>query len=123
MAPIGPAAHIIELQPPIWQQATEHFVDPRLGSAHYREGCYRFADGSQIDKVGPHAGFSPAGRWFVARLNRGRGLALWDRERDRRVILRGWQLCGWHLEQPWFSRREGDMPLTLRSVLGEDEPD
>jgi hypothetical protein len=123
MAPIGPVAHIIELQPPTWQPAAEHFVDPRLGSANYRDGCYRFADGREIGKAGPHAGFSPAGRWFVARLERDRGLLLWDRERDQRIVLRGWQLCGWHAEQPWLSRREGDMPLALRAVLSEDDPD
>ncbi len=123
MAPIGPEGRIIELQPPIWQQATGHIIDPRLGSAIYRDGCYRFADGSDVGKVGPHAAFSPTGRWFVARLRRDRGLLLWDRERDQRLILRGWQLCGWHAEQPWLNRREDDMPLTLHSVLGEDDPD
>lgn len=123
IAPIGPAGRIIELQPPIWQQVTGHFIDPRLGSANYRDGRYRFADGNEIGKVGPHATFSPTGRWFVARLGRDRGLLLWDRERDQRIVLRGWQLCGWHSEQPWLNRREDDMPLTLQSVLGEDDPD
>jgi len=120
MAPIGPPAEIIELQPPVWQLATDDLVDPRVGSADYREDGYRFADGTSIDHVGPQAGFSPQGRWFVARMNKDQGIVLWDRERNRLHRLRGWQLCGWHREQPWLVRRDGDMPLALPAVQGHD---
>jgi hypothetical protein len=76
-----------------------------------------------IDDVGAQAAFSPAGRWFAARMEHDRGVLLWDRERDRQHRLRNWQLCGWYREQPWLSRREGDMPLALPAVLGHDDDD
>ena len=123
-APIGPPAEIIELQPPAWQPASGEFPDPQGGTVDCRaEGC-RFAEGERIEAPGT-AGFaqicfSPQGRWFVACTPDQRVLALWDRQRDRRHRLRGWQLCGWYREQPWLSRREGDMPLALGAVLGGD---
>jgi hypothetical protein len=123
MAPIGPAAEIIELQPPAWQSADEGLIDPSAHRVEYRGGGFLFADGSTIDGVGTHVAFSPAGRWFAARMPNGRGVVLWDRERHHRHRLRGWQLCGWYREQPWLSRREGDMPLALPAVLGRDDED
>ncbi|MEO8811060.1 MAG: hypothetical protein ABI386_12525 [Rhodanobacter sp.] len=109
-APIGPPAEIIELQPPLWQRADEVLVDPLGAGVHYRNGCYVLADGSTMDGAGPHAAFSPAGHWLVARLDHDGGVVLCDRQRRRQHRLRGWQLCGWHGEQPWLSRAEGDMP-------------
>jgi hypothetical protein len=123
MAPIGPAAEIIELQLPAWQSADQKLVDPLAHRVEYRGGGFLFADGDRIDGVGPQAAFSPAGRWFAAQMANGRGIVLWDRERQRRHRLRGWQLCGWYREQPWLSRREGDMPLALPAVLGRDDED
>ncbi len=123
MAPIGPVAEIIELQLPIWQSADDGLTDPLAHRVDYRDGSFLFADGSGVDRVGPHAAFSPAGRWFVARMSNDRGIVLWDRERQRRHRLRGWQLCGWYREQPWLNRREGDMPLALPAVLGQDDED
>jgi prepilin-type processing-associated H-X9-DG protein len=123
LAPIGPAAEIIELQLPAWQSADDGLIDPLADRVEYRGGNFLFADGSGIDGVGPHAAFSPAGRWFVARMPNDRGIVLWDRERQRRHRLRGWQLCGWYREQPWLIRREGDMPLALPAVLGQDDED
>lgn len=123
MAPIGPAAEIIELQPPAWQSADEGLTDPSAHRVEYRDGAFLFSDGSGIGGVGPQAAFSPAGRWFAARMPSGRGIALWDREGHHRHRLRGWQLCGWYREQPWLSRREGDMPLALPDVLGRDDED
>jgi len=123
LAPIGPAAEIIELQLPVWQSADEGLIDPLAHRVEYRSGNFLFADGSGIDGVGPFAAFSPAGRWFAARMPNDRGIVLWDRERQRRHRLRGWQLCGWHREQPWLIRREGDMPLALPAVLGRDDED
>jgi hypothetical protein len=125
MAPIGPLAEIIELQPPVWQLADE-LADPQVGQAGYRhvvyaDGGYRFADGMSIDGVGPHASFSPQGRWLVIRMNDDRGTVLWDRECNQLHRLRGWQLCGWHHEQPWLARREGEMPLALKVVLEQDD--
>jgi len=118
MAPIGPRAEIIELQPPVWQLATDDLSDPQADHprAVYVDGSYRLADGTSIDGVGPHVSFSPQGRWLVARMNDDRGTVLWDRECRQLHRLRGWQLCGWHHEQPWLARREGEMPLALQAV-------
>ena len=125
MAPIGPQAEIIELQAPVWQFADE-LADPQIGQTGYRravyaDGGYRFADGLLIDGVGPHASFSPQGRWLVVRMNDDRGIVLWDRECNQFHRLRGWQLCGWHHEQPWLARREDEMPLALQVVLEQDD--
>ena len=125
MAPIGPLAQIIELQPPVWQLGADDLADPQIGQAGYpravyADGGYRFADGVAIDGVGPHASFSPQGRWLVARMNDDCGIVLWDRECNQLHRLRGWQLCGWHHEQPWLARREDEMPLALQVVLEQD---
>lgn len=124
LAPIGPAADIIELQLPQWQSGDAGLIDPRgNGDARYRAGGYRFADGHAIDGIDPRAAFSPTGRWFAAGMERDRGVVLWDRDRDRQHRLCGWQLCGWYREQPWLARSEGEMPLSLSAVLGHDDED
>ncbi len=119
-APIGPAARIIELQPAQWRVAGDVLDDPLGGQLSYRLGSYRFAEGGGIDDAGPHASFSPSGRWMAARMHGDRGVALYDRERGKTYRIRGWHLCGWHDEQAWLLRREGDMPLSLAAVLGRD---
>lgn len=121
MAPIGPPAEIIELQPPTWQVAADGLVDPLGGRVAYRDGAYLFEIGERIDGVGTQAAFSPGGRWFAARMHNDRGVLLWDRRRERQHRLRGWQLGGWYCEQPWLLRRDDDMPLALSAVLGEDD--
>jgi hypothetical protein len=125
MAPIGPPGEIVELQPPVWQLVVDDLDDPHAAQAGYRrpvyaDGGYRFADGMSIDGVGPHASFSPQGRWLVVRMNDERGIVLWDRECNQLHRLRGWQLCGWHAEQPWLTRDDSEMPLALRVVLEQD---
>ncbi|MFC5437254.1 hypothetical protein ACFPME_11845 [Rhodanobacter umsongensis] len=122
-APIGPAAEIIELQAPVWRRAEDGLIDPSGGRVDFRAGSHFFADGSRIDGVAPQAAFSPAGRWFAARLAGDRGIVLWDRESNQRHRLRGWQLSGWYREQPWLSRREDDMPQVLSAVLGDRNED
>lgn len=121
MAPIGPAAEIIELQPPQWQRFDDGVIDPLAGRVDYRDGSCFFEKGHEIPDVGSQAAFSPAGRWFVAQAAHDRGIVLWDRERDRRHRLRSWQLCGWYHEQPWLTRRDDDMPRPLAAVLGRDD--
>lgn len=123
LAPIGPPAEIIELQLPVWQASGDAVDDPRGGQAIHRAGAYRFDDGTHIDDVDACAAFSPAGRWFAARMHGHGGVVLRDRERGRLHRLRGWQLDGWYREQPWLVRREGDMPMALSAVLGEDAAD
>ena len=124
--PIGPPADVIELQLPAWQAGQGQLFDPQGGVVHCRaDGC-RFSDGERVDAPKPQlgfsqVGFSPQGRWFAACTSDQNVLVLWDRQRDRRHRLRGWQLCGWYREQPWLSRRDGDVPLALRAVLGHDD--
>ncbi|MFC4764126.1 hypothetical protein [Dyella koreensis] len=125
MAPIGPAAHIIELQAVAWDEAGGEFADPRGGMVRYEAqasgtGRYVFADGSVVDRLSPRHAFSPSGRWFVASLPEGRGDVLCDRDRGRWHRPRGWQLCGWENgEWPWLARHEDDLPVALHEVLGE----
>ena len=123
MAPIGPVAEIIELQVPVWQRVADGIVDPHGGRVDYRDGGYGFDNGRMMANAGEFAGFSPTGRWFVARMINDGGIMLWDRKRNHQHRLRGWQLCGWYREQPWLIRRDGDMPLALSAVLGRDDED
>ncbi|MEO7066297.1 MAG: hypothetical protein ABI114_05285 [Rhodanobacter sp.] len=120
--PLGPPAEIIELQLPVWQHEEDRLTDPLGGDLLYRDGGYAAPDGTWVADVATSAGFSPQGRWFVAQMHRDRGVVLWDRERNKRHRLRGWQLRGWFHEQPWLSRREGEVPLSLHAVLGQDDP-
>ncbi|TAL85080.1 MAG: hypothetical protein EPN74_09780 [Rhodanobacter sp.] len=117
MAPVGPPAAIIELLPPRWECATDDFVDPRDPGAVYRDGAYHFTGGMQIEAVGTKATFSSDGRWFAAGLAEANGIVLWDRELQRGHRLPGWQLCGWHLQQPWLIDDDAQMPLPLSQVL------
>lgn len=124
LAPIGPAADIIELQLPVWQSGDAGLIDPRGNrTVGYLADGYRFADDRVIEGVSQRATFSPAGRWFAACMAHDRGVVLWDRERDRQHRLSDWQLCGWYREQPWLTRRDGEMPLALSAVLGHDDED
>ena len=124
--PIGPPADIIELQLPAWQAGQGELPDPQGGVVNCcAEGC-RFSDGERVDAPRKQpgfaqVGFSPEGRWFAARTSDQRVLVLWDRQRDRRHQLRGWQLSGWYHEQPWLNRDGDDVPLALHSVLGHDD--
>jgi len=122
-APIGPVAEIIELQVPLWLRAGDGLIDPSGNRVDYGDGRCLFADGSAIDGVTTQAAFSPGGRWFAACMIGDRGTVLWDRERNQRHRLRGWRLIGWYREQPWLSRREGDMPQALSAALGERRDD
>lgn len=115
LAPIGPAAQIIELQLPQWQSADAH-----PGGAHYVQGGYRFDDGLQIDDVALPVACSDDARWFVARRSDGSGIVLCDRQRGQLHRLRGWQLSGWYRDQPWLSRDDDAMPLPLSAVLDQD---
>ena len=123
MAPRGPPARIIELQPPQWQPVSDHPLDPLGGRVSCVDGACTLVTGERIDGVGSAMAFSPSGRWLVARLRDERNLLLWDRQRDRRHRLRRWQLAGWNGEQPWLSRDVDAMPLALAAALGEDEED
>jgi hypothetical protein len=122
MAPVGPAAAIIELRPPVWLDAAQGTADPRGGTLHGDGRGLVLADGTHLDGVEPRCSFSADGRWLAAPLAGSRGVVLKDRRRGGRLYrLRGWQLCGWHADQPWLSRGEHGAPLALAHVLGRDD--
>ncbi|WP_404536664.1 hypothetical protein [Dyella agri] len=123
MAPIGPAAAIIELQPPQWRALAESLADPLGGELRWRDATLQLADGSRLDGVEPRCDFAVDGRWLALPLAGQHGLLLLDRGRGRRHRLRGWQLAGWYEGQPWLSRDEERMPLAIAHVLGRDEDD
>jgi hypothetical protein len=119
MAPVGPAATIIELQPPVWLEAGA--ADPRGGTVRGEARTLLLADGTRLEGVEPRCSFSADGRWLAAPLAAGRGVVLQDRQRGRLHRLRGWQLCGWHDGQPWLNRGGDGAPLALAHVLGHDD--
>lgn len=113
LAPIGPAATLIELCPPMWSE--DAWPDPRGGEARWASGGFRLADGGVVERVRARACFSPDGRWFAACSVR--GVVLLDRDLRRSYRLRGWELCGWH-EGPWLARGDGPA-MAWKEVLGE----
>ncbi|KRE88680.1 hypothetical protein ASG87_08865 [Frateuria sp. Soil773] len=118
MAPVGPPAAIIELQPPHWHDARQGVADPRGGRVDFRAGTYRLADGFVLDGAGPMCGFGPGGDWFVAAQAQAGGLLLCDRMHGRIHRVCGWQLYGWQGAQPWLARDGHSAPLPLKEVLG-----
>ena len=121
LAPSGPPARIIELQPVLWQSPAGSLTDPLGGEVLCVDGRCQFASGERVEAVGAAIAFSCSGRWFVARLRDGRSLLLWDRQRERQHRMRGWQLVGWDDEQPWLSRGDNAVPLALSAALGDHD--
>lgn len=122
LAPAGPGAAIIELQPPRWRQPDATFDDGRGDRVQWRAdgprgGHYRFADGTILDDASGRCCFSPHGRWFAVAT--AHGLMLWDRDHGGIHRLRGWQLWGWQGDQPWLSRGDTTPPQLLKDVLGQ----
>lgn len=118
----APPASVIELVPPRWHDGDAPLRDLDGLSVTFEPGSrgtgtYCFDDGHRIDAASTQACFSPRGRWFATRSER--GTMLWDRQKDRQHRLRRWQLCGWHEDQPWLQRREDTMPVSLAHALGE----
>lgn len=126
MAPIGPPAHFIELARADWQDATSAGIGAvdamRFEATGEGRGRYLFAQSPSIDEVSPRYCFSPGGRWFAANLPDGRGELLWDRQDGRVHRLRGWQLSGWHGDQPWLAQGIDMAPAPLYEVLGQGRP-
>ena len=127
LAPIGPAARIIELTRADWRDALAGIVDPDGHAVRYEpgerdRGRYDFG-GRVIDKAGPRYCFGPDGRWFAASLPGRRGHLLWDRNTDRIHRLAGWALSGWEGEQPWLARSMNGVPAPLHEVLGRGRRD
>jgi len=121
LAPVGPAAKLIELESPHWLPVAGPLDDPRGGVVTCRGGRCCFASGECVDEVGEQVGFSPDGRWFAAQMIDQGGVILWDRARQQHLRLPGRQLDGWYQGQPWLSRGEGDMPVALSAVPGGDD--
>ena len=124
MAPVGPVAHIVELEPVRWLDARSSLDDPGGDCVAYRmgdeeSGSYHFGSGRTLARLSARCGFSPRGRWFVASTPHGRGDLLWDRQADKVHRLRGWQLYGWDGEQPWLARGLDGPPTRLHEVLGD----
>jgi hypothetical protein len=116
---VGPTGTIIELAAIDWRHATGGLADPAGGSVRFEDGDggrYLFDDGTRVERAMDTYAFDPDGRWFLARM-RG-GVIVCDRVHRRLHRLRGWQACGWH-EQPWFDRRDSDLPVSLHDVLGQ----
>lgn len=118
----APPVVMIELLRPRWHDggaALHDFDGKRLAFEPGTQGTgtYCFDDGHRIDAASAQACFSPAGRWFATRSDR--GTMLWDRHRDSQHRMRRWQLCGWYQDQPWLQRREDAMPVSLAHALGE----
>jgi hypothetical protein len=117
MAPIGPPAEIIELQPPAWQLATDMQAAAQTERMEYRDGEYRIGDDIRIADASPQVCVDPQGRWLVVRTSHDRGIVLLDLQHRRPHRLRGWHLAGWHDGQPWVYRREGDMPVAFAALV------
>lgn len=118
-ASIGPPAKFIELVPPQWSSATAGLNDPLGCHGNWQNGIYTSDDGRTLGDVDDAFAFSASARWMAARFFGQRGIVLWDRRSDRRHRLRGWQLCGWHDDEAWLCRREGELPMPLSAVLDD----
>lgn len=119
-ASMGPPAKIIELMVPQWRSAAAGLSDPIGCHGVWQTGDYITDDGRVVNDVDDAIAFSPGGRWMAARLRGQRGVVLCDRRRERSYRLRGWQLCGWHEDEAWLCRREGELPLPLSAVRQDD---
>ena len=121
VASVDPAVgeSIIELDAPRWSGESGAKTDAFSTIATWQGNGYCLVDGTQLMNVQPVACCSDDGRWFVARIDSPAGVALWNIERRRMHRLHGWQLCGWHRNQPWLQRDELDPPSPLSTVLAQ----
>ena len=121
LAPVGPSAEIIELQPPTWLQLDDRAEDNPAGITwHTRNGC-RIGGDVSIDHVEPRVSLAPGQGWLALPITSARGVVLYDRTRQKQYRLRGWQLYGWHAGEAWLSRGDDRPPLALSHVLGQDQ--
>ena len=116
LAPIGPAATLIELQPPAWLPVGGSAADVRMIDAHR---CGIGAD-ARIDNVEPQLSMAAGQRWLAMPMTAWRGVVLYDRDHHKQYRLRGWQLYGWHAGEAWLNRSDDQPPLALSHVLGQD---
>jgi hypothetical protein len=121
LAPVGPAAAIIELQAPIWLELDSASDDVPDGVSWIDGGCCQLGKQTRIDHIEPRVSVAPGQGWLAWPITSGRGVVLYDRVHERQYRLRGWQLYGWHADQAWLSRGEDQPPLALSHVLGQDQ--
>lgn len=123
LAPVGPAAEIIELQAPTWLEPGS-VSDGIPGDVRWidADSC-RIGERIRIDHVEPRVSVAPGQHWLAWPITAGRGVVLYDRAHERQYRLRGWQLYGWRAGEAWLSRGEDQPPLALSHVLGHDQPE
>lgn len=103
------------------QVSDGQIVDPHGGVLRWqfddeRGGSLECADGTHIGQVQPRVSFSPYGRWLAALGTAPRSVVLFDHDTSRCHRLHGWQLCGWHHEQPWLQRGDQATPVPLHDI-------
>jgi hypothetical protein len=123
MAPVGPSAAAIEVEPPTWMVP----IDPSFDANFYVERLaghsYRVGKDTKIHHVEPQMSLSKGQGWSAWPMTAGRGVVLYDRARDKSFRLRGWQLFGWCGDEAWLTRGDDQPPLALSHVLGQDHID
>jgi hypothetical protein len=120
MAPVGPAAVIIEVQAPLWFERDAP-AEGMSGDITWidEHGCQ--VGNHRIDHVESQVSVAPGQGWLALPMSGGRGVVLYDRLHERHYRLRGWQLYGWHASEAWLTRGEDQPPLALSHVLGQDQ--
>jgi hypothetical protein len=120
LAPVGPAAVIIEVSAPVWTALDG--PDPHLPAdmTQLGEHSWRVGGHARLDHVEPRVSIAPEQGWLAFPIAAGRGVVLYDLAHDRQYRLRGWQLYGWHAQEAWLTRSEDQAPLALSHVLGQD---
>lgn len=123
LAPVGPAAEIIELHAPAWLEP-DSVKDGIPDDVRWidADSC-RIGERIRIDHVEPRVSVAPGQDWLAWPITAGRGVVLYDRAHERQYRLRGWQLYGWRAGEAWLSRGEDQPPLALSHVLGHDQPE
>jgi hypothetical protein len=121
LAPVGPAAAVIELLQPVWLEL-DGAREGIPGDVTWIEGrrC-RIGEGGLVGQIEPRISVAPEQRWLAWPMSAARGVVLYDRAHEKQYRLRGWQLYGWHAGEAWLSRGEDQPPLALSHVLGQDQ--
>jgi hypothetical protein len=121
MSATGPAAEVIELQPPVWLPLADSAEAASMGVSWIPEGRCRIGADGFVDHVEPTISIAPGQGWLAFPVAPGRGVVLYDCATHRQYRLRGWQLYGWHAGEAWLSRSEDQPPIALSHVLGLDQ--
>jgi hypothetical protein len=120
MAPVGPSAVIIEIDPPMWMVPDDPSIDASFRVECMTDHSYRVGNDTKIQHVEPQVCMSTKRGWVAWPMTAGRGVVLYDRARDKAFRLRGWQLFGWRGDEAWLTRGDDQAPLALSHVLGQD---